>query len=196
MGSQIINNFIVQFRRGTRWVNATGNTLVDADGNPLKDDWTAYSQLDDHIKPRAGEFVVEFEQEYDVKNNKLGKIIPRFKIGDGEHEFAELGYISLDSFVTPTPATITVDPSKWESSKDEDNNLIENSYYQYVEVKNAAITANSKVDIQLSPEDILKFREKDITFTTINAGGTVRVCAIGQKPSNTYTFNVTVTEVL
>ena len=39
------------------------------------------------------------------------------------------------------------------------------------------------------------FYEKDITFVTENDGGVVTVYAIGQKPQNDYTIQVTITEV-
>ena len=39
------------------------------------------------------------------------------------------------------------------------------------------------------------FYEKDITFVTENEGGVVTVYVIGQKPTNDYTIQVTITEV-
>ena len=80
--------------------------------------------------------------------------------------------------------------------KDEEGNLVENRYYQYVTVNNATITPNSKVDLQPKPEDLVIFHEKDLAFTAVNAGGQVRICAIGQKPTAQYTLSATVTEVV
>ena len=57
------------------------------------------------------------------------------------------------------------------------------------------VTENSQVDLTPSVEQLLIFYEKDLTFTTKNVGGIITVYAIGQKPQNDYTIQVTITEV-
>jgi hypothetical protein len=168
--------YIFQLRRGQK--------ITDADGNTIRDDWAEYEAKENHIKPLEGELVLEYDNG-----------IPRLKIGDGINEFSALPYMSVDSFILPTPASITIYPDKWEQTRDDDGNLIENRYYQYVTVDNAVITPNSKIDLQPKPEDLVIFHEKDITFTAVNSGGNVRVCVIGQMPTQEYTMQVTVTEV-
>ncbi len=59
----------------------------------------------------------------------------------------------------------------------------------------AGVTENSQVDLTPSVEQLVVFYEKDLTFVTENDGGTVTVYAIGQKPTNDYTIQVTITEV-
>ena len=44
-------------------------------------------------------------------------------------------------------------------------------------------------------EDLTIFHEKDLAFVTENENGTITVYAIGQKPENDYTIQVTLTEV-
>lgn len=186
------NKYVCQLRRGTRYVDNNGATLLDSDGKPVRDDWATYTAQENHVNPLDGELVVEFEY-----NPATGKKTPRFKLGYDNNEFRYLDYISPDSFVLPTQATVTLYPDKWEEVTDENGAIIENRYVQYnVEVKNATITPNSKIDLQMTPEDLAVFHNKDVTFTAINAGGNVRVCLIGQKPANQYTFNATVTEVV
>ena len=148
------------------------------------DDWAEYETKPDHVKPLYGELVIEYDNG-----------IPRLKIGDGEHEFSELPYISVDSFILPTSASVTIYPDKWEQTTDENGNVIDNRYYQYVTINNATITPNSKIDLQPRPEDLVIFHEKDLAFTAVNAGGQVRICVVGQKPTQQYTFQATVTEV-
>ena len=184
------NKYIFQLRRGTRYVDNSGATLLNADGTPVRDDWTTYTNQESHLNPLDGELVLEFEY-----NPTTQKKTPRFKIGCDDKPFADLEYISPDSFVLPTPASVTIYPDKWEQMVDEANNLIENRYYQYVTINNATITPNSKIDLQPKPEDLVIFHEKDLAFMAINAGGQVRICVIGQKPTNEYTMQVTVTEV-
>lgn len=66
-------------------------------------------------------------------------------------------------------------------------------YSQVVSIDGA--TENSQVDITPSVEQLVVFHEKDLTFVTENEGGVVTVYAIGQKPTNDYTIQVTITEV-
>ena len=179
---------LFQLRRGVRYVDDNGNTLMDGD-TPVRDDWTEYTAKPDHVDPMEGELVLEYEVYPD------GKKVPRLKIGDGVSAFAQLEYLSVDSFILPTPASITLYPNEWREVE-EDGEIIPNRYYQPVKVNNAAINPNSKVDLQPSPEQLAIFRLKDITFTAINAGGNVRVCVVGQKPTQEYTMQVTVTEVV
>ena len=156
--------YLFQLRRG--WKD-------DAIG---RNDWAAYEDKLDHVKPLEGELVLEYDNG-----------IPRLKIGDGSREFSALPYMSVDSFVLPTPAIVHLS-TNW--TKDADNR-----YYQVVTVQNAVITPNSKVDLQISPEDLTIFHEKDLTFVAENENGTVRVYCVGQVPQNEYHLPCTVTEV-
>lgn len=69
----------------------------------------------------------------------------------------------------------------------------DNLFHQVVEIE--GVTENSQVDLTPSVEQLLIFYEKDLTFVAENEGGTVTVYAIGQKPTNDYTIQVTITEV-
>lgn len=149
-----------------------------------RDDWAAYEAQAVHIKPLEGELVLEYDNG-----------VPRLKIGNGVDEFSALPYMSIDSFILPTPSSVTIYPDKWVQMKDENGNLVENRYYQYVTINNATITPNSKIDLQIAPNDLLVFHEKDLAFTAINSGGQVRICVIGQMPTHQYTFQATITEV-
>lgn len=68
-----------------------------------------------------------------------------------------------------------------------------NFYFQVVSIK--GVTKYSQVDITPDAEQLAIFYEKDIAFVTENEDGVVTVYAIGQKPTNDYTFQVTITEV-
>ncbi len=185
---------IFKVRRGVRHVDGNGNTLLNDDNTPVRNDWATYTAKEDHIDPLDGELVVEFEY-----NEKTGRSIPRLKIGDGISTFADLDYIGIDSFIfpasMPVSAYITLSPDAWQPVLDDKDEAIPNRFYQYVDVIGANVTPNSKIDLQPSPADLAIFHEKDITFTAINSGGNVRVCIVGQKPTRPYTIQVTVTEV-
>ena len=66
-------------------------------------------------------------------------------------------------------------------------------YSQVVAV--AGATENSQVDLTPSVEQLSIFYNKDLAFVTENENGVVTVYAIGQKPQNDYTIQVTITEV-
>lgn len=62
-------------------------------------------------------------------------------------------------------------------------------------VKIDGVTAYSQVDLTPSVEQLSVFYYKDLAFVTENDGGVVTVYAIGQKPENDHTIQVTITEV-
>lgn len=66
-------------------------------------------------------------------------------------------------------------------------------FSQVVDIE--GVTKNSQVDLTPSVEQLVIFYEKDLTFTTENENGVITVYAIGQKPTNDYTIQVTITEV-
>lgn len=66
-------------------------------------------------------------------------------------------------------------------------------YSQVVHID--GVTENSQVDLTPSIEQLAVFYEKDLGFVTENVDGVVTVYAIGQKPQNEYTIQVTITEV-
>lgn len=66
-------------------------------------------------------------------------------------------------------------------------------YHQVVTIE--GVTEYSQVDLTPSIEQLVVFYEKDLGFVTENEDGVVTVYAIGQKPENDYTIQVTITEV-
>lgn len=163
--------YISQLRRGWKW---------DTDpmtGEP-RNDWATYEAKEDHMKPLEGELVLEYDNG-----------IPRLKIGDGIREFSDLPYMSVDSFILPTPASVTIYANKWVQAAD-------NRWYQVVTIDNGVVTENSKVDLQPSPELLSIFHEKDLAFVTENEDGVVSVYCVGQVPQNDYTIQCTITEVV
>ena len=66
-------------------------------------------------------------------------------------------------------------------------------YSQVVTIE--GVTEKSQVDLTPSVEQLSIFHNKDLAFVTENEDGVVTVYAIGQKPENDYTIQVTMTEV-
>lgn len=68
-----------------------------------------------------------------------------------------------------------------------------NLYSQVVSIE--GVTENSQVDLTPNVQQLVTFYEKDISFVAENDDGVVTVYVIGQKPTNDYTMQVTITEV-
>ena len=68
-------------------------------------------------------------------------------------------------------------------------------YGQRVNVNNAVITKRSKVDLQITSEQMVVFYEKDLAFVTENDDGVVTVYCVGNIPTNDYKIRAVVTEV-
>ena len=101
-----------------------------------------------------------------------------------EQDFAIL-IGGLDSRPQAKIGYITILASAWQG----DNNL----YSQVVNLN--GVTKNTQVDLTPSIEQLAIFYNKDLAFVTENENGVVTVYAIGQKPQNDYTIQVTMTEV-
>ena len=69
----------------------------------------------------------------------------------------------------------------------------ESPYSQVVEV--SGVTANSKVDLNPTGEQLNSLATNRTILNTANDNGTVTVYAIGNKPTEDYTMQVTITEV-
>lgn len=186
--------YICQLRRGTRYVDEHGATLLNEDGTPVRDDWGTYTTQDDHVNPLDGELVVEFEY-----NPVTGKKTPRFKLGYDDNIFADLEYISPDSFILPKPITIKLNgglktednPDGWALAGD--GRFVQEITSQLV----GKVTLNSMVDLQPTPDMLAQFHLKDVAFTTVNEDGRIYVYAIGTMPQNTYeNLQISITEVV
>lgn len=96
-----------------------------------------------------------------------------------EKEVVKFANAPKISEVTLTAAAWSGDGDKWHS--------------QIVTCKDS--TDKCQVDLTPDLQQLEIFYEKDLTFLTKNKAGVVTVYAIGQKPSNDYTIQVTLTEV-
>ena len=82
-------------------------------------------------------------------------------------------------------ASITLYASKWEGEA--------SPYSQVVNV--SGVTDKSKIDLNPTVEQLNIFYSKDISFVVGNNNGIITVYCIGQKPTNDYTLQATITEV-
>lgn len=99
-----------------------------------------------------------------------------------EDRIAALEQIQSPEFVN----SVTLYAANWTGS--------ESPYSQVVNIY--GITQRSKVDLQPSTEQLAIFHEKDLAFVAENEDGVITVFCVGQKPTNDYTIQITVTEVV
>lgn len=82
-------------------------------------------------------------------------------------------------------SSVTLLASAWQGSDD--------LYSQVVTID--GVTTRSKVDLLPSVEQLAIFYNKNLAFVVENDGGVVTVYAIGDRPANDYTMQVSITEV-
>lgn len=112
------------------------------------------------------------------------------KEGLATKEFVIEQIKELANKVAPSPASITLYEDRWQLDSEDGR------WCQVVTVANATITPYSKVDLQLSAEQIAIFREKDLAFVAENEGGTVTVYCVGQVPEHDYVIQATISEAV
>ena len=150
-----------------------------------RDDWAEYEAKEDHIKPLEGELVIEYDHG-----------IPRLKIGDGVSEFSQLPYMSIDSFVVPTSAFITLNYNNWQPAIDENGEIMPKTYCQEVVINNATVTPNSKIDLQLNASQLLQLSEIEVSLVAENDSGVITIYAVGDiPPVDCEQIQVTIKEV-
>ena len=126
--------------------------------------------------------------ELAVKNGFEGTLdewLASIRPSEEEIKQAVADYMENNSFSKATIGEVTLLADGWHGD----------GYLYCQEVEVAGVTENSQVDLTPSLEQLAIFYEKDLTFVTENDGGVVTVYAIGQKPTNDYTIQVTITEV-
>jgi hypothetical protein len=127
-----------------------------------------------------------------VKNGFEGTVdewLASLHATDEQVESAVLKYMIANNIGTGSTATIgTVEllANKWTGS--------DNLYSQVISVE--GVTENSQVDLTPSVEQLVAFYQKDLALVAENEDGVVTVYAIGQKPTNDYMMQVTITEVI
>lgn len=93
---------------------------------------------------------------------------------------------SSSSVDAPKLTTISMPVSAWKGS----NNL----YSQVVSV--SGVNANSKLDLQPTPTQVVELQDAEISLMATNNNGAVIIYAIGNKPTSDYVMNVLITEVV
>lgn len=103
----------------------------------------------------------------------------RLKVGDGTKTFSELPYMNMPGYALETKKTsIELPAENWEGSS--------SPYSQTVEI--ADITENSKIDLQVTPEQLTWLQDQEISLVAKNENGlSVVIYAIGEKPAADFT---------
>lgn len=99
----------------------------------------------------------------------------------------------ITSGTTSTIGTIELLANNWKQVEN-----TENLYCQDVTIAGVSESLDiKKCQVNLTPsvEQLTVFYDKDLTFVTENEDGMVTVFALGQRPENDYTVQVTLTEV-
>ncbi len=138
-------------------------------------------------KQAAGSHLFVF-QTLNAKVDFHEILVDESEIDGFTHTKTEIDLLSLQNNVNSSiirVSEVNLLADKWDGS--------ENLYSQVVTID--GITEYSQIDLTPSVEQLVIFHEKDLTFVTENEDGVVTVYAIGQKPENDYTIQVTIKEV-
>lgn len=100
----------------------------------------------------------------------------------------EARLLEVANKVAPSPASVTLYADRWVYSEEK------KIWYQEVEVANATITPNSKVNLQIEDEQFEMF--SGITIYAENYGGTITVKCSGRKLEESCVLQVTVSEAI
>lgn len=159
--------------------NRVSSGLSDAEYENLKRDMT-------YILTEYFSKEVSPDKLYDIVKSYIQNNIDLFK--DKKTDVSAPSYAFIN---------ILGGASNWtaEDVTDITGNLVGVRYGQRVNVNNAVITKRSKVDLQITSEQMVIFYKKDIAFVTENDGGVVTVYCVGQIPENDYKIQAIVTEV-
>lgn len=150
----------------------------DTDGNTELVDLRA--DYEGTIHPSAGAAI-----RYQIA--KIAKIAQSGGVSDAQLEAIVKKYLDQTT-ITAVPAKIgyvTLKATDWVGEA--------SPYSQVVNVDGA--TNRSQVDLTPSVEQLSVFYNKNLAFVTENDNGVITVYAVGQKPENDYTIQVTITEV-
>ena len=123
--------------------------------------------------PKQGELII---YEADSTHSYV-----RVKIGDGSTLVAQLPFMAEPQLRT----TITLPASAWAGTV--------SPYSQIVSV--SGVTANSKIDLQLTAIQLTELQSLGIALMTENDDGVVTVYALNNKPTSDYTIQATITEM-
>ena len=105
-------------------------------------------------------------------------------------EYFEARLLEVSNKVAPSPASVTLYADKWIQVENEKR------WYQEVEVAGATITEYSKIDLQLSADQIMGFYASGLVLVAENDDGNVTVFCIGNVPKGDVTIHAKVSEVV
>ena len=171
------------------------SSYIGANGNWWCWDDESGEFYDTGVKAQSGSTVYVGDnppEDADVWINPDGE-------GDDYYTKKEVDEI-IEEFAIPSSAYINIlgGADNWEAEdvKNSSGNVIGVRYGQRVNVNNAVITENSKVDLQITSEQMVIFYQKDLAFVTENDDGVVTVYCVGNIPENDYKIQAIVTEVV
>lgn len=120
-----------------------------------------------------------------------GKTVISEELLEGFQDGIVEGIETAEIAVASRPKSITIDlpASNWIAS--ETNSTL---YSQTVTV--TGVTANSKIDLTPSPEQLSELLSEEISLVAANDDGAVTVFAIGDAPANDYVMQAMLTEVV
>ena len=178
-------------------VSPNGVLVLGTDKTSLDDfsAWLGTSKIQVLVLTQAAPIETPLSEDEIAAYAALQTYRKHTTVSNDGHAYMELEYVMdakkyIDSLVVSGGASsrlsnVTLLASAWKGS--------DSLYSQVVTIN--GITPYSKVDLLPSVEQLAIFHNKDVAFVTENEDGVVTVYAIGDKPTQDYTMQVSITEV-
>lgn len=163
----------------------TSSDAVYGNGGLANTTWNFYS----NVTSTYGFYKINIYEEHEAITTLDEKYLPDTVVLESELSAAIAEVTSYtDNAISKASdkiSTISLPASGWTEAT--------NVYSQVVAVTGA--TANSKVDIYPTPEQLIELQSAGIALVAVNEDGVVTVYALNNKPTSDYSIQVTLTEL-
>ncbi len=123
--------------------------------------------------------------EYQKQNFRPGQVLTAEHLNHIEEGIVELSKKAISGGIAVRIGEVELLSEKWLGDA--------SPYSQVVSIN--GVTANSQIDLKPTIEQLAVFHNKDLAFVAENDNGVVTVYALGDKPANDYTIQISITEV-
>lgn len=166
-GTYVLKGKFIPYTGSTRTVSFTSSLLVNIITKTAGTHVQVFYPVNNVVQ-----FLEITDESYERTDIELNELLARLEALENGGSSARI-------------AEVTLLASGWEGT--------ESPYSQVVQI--SGVTENSQVDLTPSIEQLAIFHNKDLALVTENEDGVVTVYALGDKPTNDYTIQVTITEV-
>lgn len=173
----IFNSYMMEYRKHYNKTHLPLNALNKGNSQPKA---TKLDVTEAQLEYLKRELYYDLSEDLSkaTSDDKLYAIVTSYVNNNREALFS-------NQAIAPKIAQVVLAVSNWVGAS--------SPYSQVISVP--GITKNSKIDLNPTVEQLKVFHNKDLSFIVVNDNGVAIAYCIGQKPTNDYTIQATITEV-